>query len=172
MSADPALLTGLGAAISLFLAGSGAAYGTSHASIFALRHPTNHSVMTMSPVIIAGVLAVYGVIVGTLLALKLSSASPAITTVEGYKNLCAGLSVGLACLASGVGMGNYYKMINDNEYYFVGGGSGGGSGKSASGSGGEGSASKKCNFVTFALCMVYLEAIGLYGLIVSLFLIW
>jgi V-type H+-transporting ATPase proteolipid subunit len=168
MSADPTLLTGLGAATALFLAGSGAAYGTSHASIFALRHPTNHSVMTMSPVIISGVLAVYGVIVGTLLALKLSSASPVITTVEGYKNLCAGLSVGLACLASGVGMGNYYKMVNDNEYYFVGGGGG----KSAAGSGGEGSASKKCNFVTFALCMVYLEAIGLYGLIVSLFLIW
>ncbi len=119
----------------------------------------------MSPVIISGVLALYGVIVGTLLALKLSPTSTMITTVEGYKNLCAGLSVGLACLASGVGMGNYYKMINDNDYYFVGG-----SGKSAGG--GEGSASKKCNFVTFALCMVYLEAIGLYGLIVSLFLIW
>ncbi|KAL3758229.1 hypothetical protein ACHAWU_004867 [Discostella pseudostelligera] len=168
MSADPTLLTGLGAALSLFLAGSGAAYGTSHASIFALRsHPNNHSFMTMSPVIISGVLALYGVIVGTLLALKLSPTSTMITTVEGYKNLCAGLSVGLACLASGVGMGNYYKMVNDNDYYFVGGG---GSGKSAGG--GEGSASKKCNFVTFALCMVYLEAIGLYGLIVSLFLIW
>lgn len=165
MSADPTLLTGLGAAIALFLAGSGAAYGTSHASIYALRsHPSNHSFLTMSPVIISGVLAVYGVIVGTLLALKLSS-SDGITTVDGYKNLCAGLSVGLACLASGVGMGNYYKMVNDNEYYFVGGGS---SGKSS----GEGSASKKCNFVTFALCMVYLEAIGLYGLIVSLLLIW
>ena len=166
MSADPTLLTGLGAAIALFLAGSGAAYGTSHASIYALRsHPSNHSFLTMSPVIISGVLAVYGVIVGTLLALKLSSSDGIITTVDGYKNLCAGLSVGLACLASGVGMGNYYKMVNDNEYYFVGGG---GSGKSS----GEGSASKKCNFVTFALCMVYLEAIGLYGLIVSLLLIW
>ncbi len=170
MSTDPTLLTGLGAAISLLLAGAGAAYATSHASIFALRHPTNHSVVTMSPVIISGVLAVYGVIVGTLLALKLtsggstSSSPPILSTVEGYKNLCAGLSVGVACLASGTGMGTYYKMINENEYYFVGGVKDGAGAK-------EGSASKKCNVVTFGLCMVYLEAIGLYGLIVALLLI-
>mmetsp|Transcript_31008 Transcript_31008/g.66014 ORF Transcript_31008/g.66014 Transcript_31008/m.66014 type:complete len:166 (-) Transcript_31008:56-553(-) len=153
----PVLLTGLGAALSLFLAGGGAAYATAHASVFAIRH---RDLMAMVPVVQAGVLAVYGIIIGYKLSAKMTADDVAISDADGYKFLCAGLSVGLACLASGYGMGNYLSQLNESEYYFVR------RGKKDE----KENASKKFSFVTFVLCLIYLEAIGLYGLIVALFL--
>ena len=120
--------------------------------------------MAMVPVVQAGVLAVYGIIIGYMLCRKLDYTDDkvySISTIDGYKYLCAGLSVGLSCFVSGIGMARYLKMINDNEYYFVR------KGKADD----KENASKKFNFVTFVLCLIYLEAIGLYGLIVALFLI-
>ncbi|KAL7517777.1 hypothetical protein ACHAWX_002665 [Stephanocyclus meneghinianus] len=70
MSPNPTLLTGLGAAFSLFLSGAGAAFATSHASMFAIRHPTT---MAMIPVIEAGLLALYGFIIGYLLTRKINA---------------------------------------------------------------------------------------------------
>ena len=157
MSSDPILLTGLGAALALFLSGTGAAYATSHASVFAIRHK---DLMAMVPVVQAGVLAVYGIIIGYKLSTKLTVENVSMSDVDGYKNLCAGLSVGLSCLASGFGMGLYLKHLNKLEYYFVRKGA----------ADNKENASKKMSFITFVLCMIYLEAIGLYGLIVALFL--
>jgi len=159
MSADPTLLTGLGAASSLFLCGGGASYATAHASMFAMRHQDR---MAMIPVIQAGVLAVYGVIIGYLLTKKIN-ADAVMSVADGYKYLSAGLSVGLACLASGMGMALYLTKLNEAEYFFVRKGQG------ASPPSGE--ASKKGSYTTFILCLIYLEAIGLYGLIVALFLV-
>ncbi|KAL7510329.1 hypothetical protein ACHAXN_007289 [Cyclotella atomus] len=158
MSPDPTLLTGLGAALSLFLCGSGAAYATAHSSMFAIRHQDK---MAMIPVIQAGVLAVYGVIIGYLLTRKINDE---LTIVDGYKYLSAGLSVGLACLTSGCGMAMYVKKLNEEGYFFVR------KGKSEP-SATSGEASKKGGYVPFVLCLIYLEAIGLYGLIVALFLV-
>mmetsp|Transcript_21651 Transcript_21651/g.39745 ORF Transcript_21651/g.39745 Transcript_21651/m.39745 type:complete len:162 (-) Transcript_21651:86-571(-) len=158
MSADPTLLTGLGAALALFLSGTGAAYATSHASVFAIRHK---DLMAMVPVVQAGVLAVYGIIIGYKLSTKLTVEDVSMSDADGYKNLCAGLSVGLSCLASGFGMGLYLKHLNKLEYYFV---------RKGKGADGKENASKKMSFTTFVLCLIYLEAIGLYGLIVALFL--
>ncbi|KAL7553356.1 hypothetical protein ACHAWF_016634 [Thalassiosira exigua] len=107
MAADPLLLTGLGAALALFLTGAGASYATVHASVFAIRHK---DLMAMVPVVQAGVLAVYGIIIGYKLSTKLSAEDGSAVVLEasdGYKNLCAGLSVGLSCLVSGYGMGKY-----------------------------------------------------------------
>ncbi|KAL7529237.1 hypothetical protein ACHAXR_002859 [Thalassiosira sp. AJA248-18] len=58
-------------------------------------------------------------------------------------------------------MGNYLSQLNTSEYYFVRKGKADDKEK----------ASKKFDFVTFVLCLIYLEAIGLYGLIVALFLV-
>ena len=153
----PILHTGLGAALALFLTGGGAAYATVPASIFAIRHK---DLMAMVPVVQAGVLAVYGVIIGYKLSMKLTEEDAIISESEGYKYLSAGLSVGLSCLASGYGMGKYLSQINNSEYYFVRKGR-----KDM-----KENASKKFDFTTFVLCLIYLEAIGLYGLIVALFL--
>jgi V-type H+-transporting ATPase proteolipid subunit len=156
MSPDPTLLSGLGAALSLFLCGSAAAVATAHASMFAIRH---QDLFAMVPVVQAGVLAVYGIIIGYLLTKKIN-ADDEMTIADGYKFLCAGLSVGLACLASGMGMTLYLKKLNDEEYFFV-----------RKGQAAPPKESKKGSFTTFILCLIYLEAIGLYGLIVALFLV-
>jgi len=58
-------------------------------------------------------------------------------------------------------MALYLKKLNTEGYYFVR------KGKADD----KENASKKFDFVTFVLCLIYLEAIGLYGLIVALFLI-
>lgn len=156
MSPNPTLLTGLGAAFSLFLSGAGAAFATSHASMFAIRHPTT---MAMIPVIEAGLLALYGFIIGYLLTRKIN-AKDDMALADGYKCMCAGLSLGLACLASGVGMGMNLKKLNDEGYFFVQ------KGKAAPDGG-----SKKGSFFQFILCFVFFDAIGLYGLIVALCLL-
>jgi len=152
------LHTGLGAALALFLSGGGAAYASAHASIFATRHK---DLMAMVPVVQAGVLAVYGVIIGYLISRKITAEDAIVTDMDGYKYLCAGLSVGLSCVASGYGMGNYLSQLNADAYYFVRKGK----------VGDKDNASKKFDFVTFILCLIYQEAIGLYGLIIALFLV-
>ena len=118
--------------------------------------------MAMVPVIQAGVLAVYGIIISYLLQTKLNDASLAPSLEEGYKYLCAGLAVGFSCVTSGYGMGKFLKQLNnDNNWYFVRRGQ-----KDETEN-----ASRKMSFVTFVLCLIFLEAIGLYGLIVALFLV-
>ena len=87
-----------------------------------------------------------------------------ISSAEGYKLFSAGLSVGLACLASGYGMGSFLSKLNDESYYFVRKGKEEPKQQATS-------ASKKFSFTTFVLCLIYLEAIGLYGLIIALFLV-
>jgi V-type H+-transporting ATPase proteolipid subunit len=154
---DPTLLAGLGCALAIFLCGLGAAYATNHASFFALRH---QDMMAMVPVVQAGVLAVYGIIIAYLIQSRITDT---LSIVEAYKFFAAGLTVGLACLASGVGMSKFLSQINDSEFYFVR------KGKAEESK--QGTASKKFSFVTFVLCLIYLEAIGLYGLIIALFLV-
>ena len=153
---DPTLLAGLGCALSVFLCGLGSAYATSHASMFALRH---QDLMAMVPVVQAGVLAVYGMIIAYLIQSRITDSLP---TADAYKFFSAGLSVGLACLVSGFGMGEYLKQCNEGELFFV---------RRGKAEPKQGSASKKISFTAFVLCLIYLEAIGLYGLIVALFLV-
>lgn len=84
---------------------------------------------------------------------------------DGYRNLSAGLAVGLACLASGLGMAKFLESHARSVYV---------SDRR------EGNESEEplllssrpavTNFWTFTFVLVFLEAIGLYGLIVALFL--
>ena len=116
--------------------------------------------MAMVPVIQAGVLAVYGIIISYLLQKKLdASQEPSLD--EGYKYLCAGLAVGVSCFTSGYGMGKFLKQLNNDNWYFVRRGH-----KDETEN-----ASRKMSFVTFVLCLIFLEAIGFYGLIVALYLV-
>ena len=115
--------------------------------------------MAMIPVIQAGVLAVYGVIIGYLISKKMN-AEGELSVGDGYRYLSAGLSVGLSCFASGMGMASYLMKMNEKEHFCVR------AGKSE-----PGPARLKVSYTTFILCLIYLEAIGLYGLIVALFLV-
>lgn len=176
MTIDPQLLTGLGAAMSIFLAAAGSAIATSHAGIYAVRGNDKGLLVAFSPIVIAGVLAIYGIIVSVLLVGKFKDD---MTEVEGYRNLSAGLSVGLACCASGLGLASFMKQINEHSTVVVGQGTSNTNtspetaplmGRNNNNNGDSNNKVYTINFISLLLCLVFLEAIGLYGLIVALFL--
>jgi V-type H+-transporting ATPase proteolipid subunit len=165
MAVDPELLTGLGAIAAMFLTATGSALASSHAGVFALRSNYEGLWKNFVPIMQAGVLAIYGIIVSVILVGQFKTT---MTAVDGYRNLSAGLSVGLTCWASGWGMAKFLKQFNE---------------QSSSptiqpsqmteplvGRRAEAVIPKPINFVHFCFVMIFLEAIGLYGLIVALFL--
>jgi V-type H+-transporting ATPase 16kDa proteolipid subunit len=140
----PELLTGLGAAAAIFLSSLGSCIASAPAGIFALRAEIDSdSMLSFGPIMIAGVLAMYGLIISIILISKLMVDEP-ITKKDGYKALSAGLVVGLSCLASGYGMSRFIEQSMTMDF-------------------------TQFTFRYF-LCLVYIEAIGLYGLIVALML--
>merc|ERR1712130_392062 len=93
------------------------------------------------PVIISGVLAIYGLIYSVIALQQITSG---LTEAQGYGILGAGLTVGLCCLVSGIATGK------------------------ATFAGLPQAAQSSRNFVGLCLILVYCEAIGLYGLIAAL----
>ena len=165
MSANPELLTGLGAAISIFLTSAGSAVASVPAAKYVVR--SNGGVLSFAPIIISGVLAIYGIIVSVLLAYKMKGSTD---VVSGYKNISAGLSVGLACLASGFGMARFLEdsiatSVVEQETTA-------GSETEPLMSRGRFATTKMLAepSIRFLMVMTFLEAIGLYGLIVAWFL--
>lgn len=157
----------LGAALAIFLTAAGSAIASSHAGVYAVR---GSDYKAFYPIIISGVLAIYGIIVAVLLVGKLNQGE--ISQVDGYRNLSAGLAVGLACCASGLGLANFIKQINDHHpttSSLVT--SNGPESEPLVGRRAEALHQKPINFLHLCLSLVFLEAIGLYGLIVALFLL-
>jgi V-type H+-transporting ATPase proteolipid subunit len=161
--ADPQLLTGLGSALSIFLAGAGSAIASSEGAIYARR---KKGVIAFVPIIISGVLSIYGIIIAIILVGKMASSSEQeMTEVSGYRHLSAGLAVGLASLVSGLGIARFLNHLNKEAVIAI-------------------EDDLECskaqplvqhgeepNFVNLAFGLIFLEAIALYGLIVALFLI-
>jgi ATP synthase proteolipid subunit len=182
MTVDPTLLSGLGAALSIFLAAIGSATASAEAGIFAIRSSKASSpVRAFAPIVISGVLAIYGIIVSVLISAKLrSSATGELTAADGYRYLCAGLSVGLACAAAGSGLATFIRKSNEGSFCRppssaiaavspqaepLLGGTRAGDASSAIVFG-----PPEFDFRYFCV-LVFHEAIGLYGLIVALALI-
>jgi len=163
MTVSPELLTGLGSAASIFFTSMGAALASAHAGTYAIR---GHSgFRDFCPIIVSGVLAIYGIIVSVLLVGKLTEGT--LSEVDGYRNLSAGLAVGLACLASGIGLSKFLKQCNEGT--IVGSRSSAGLAEPLVGSQRRAEI-RQPSIVKLCLCLSFLEAIGLYGLIVALFL--
>jgi V-type H+-transporting ATPase proteolipid subunit len=159
--ANPTLLTGLGAALSIFLCSVGSIVASAPSGLFALQ---TVGVFSMTPIIISGVLAIYGIIISVLLSKKMESD---ISESEGYKYLSAGLAVGTACLMSGVGMAKFLDLYSKSPVSLT---------STDRAEQEEPLISPTRRFLRnptakFMMVFVFLEAIGLYGLIVSLFLI-
>ncbi|KAF7329088.1 hypothetical protein MKEN_00169300 [Mycena kentingensis (nom. inval.)] len=93
------------------------------------------------PVIMAGIIAIYGLVVSVLIA---SDLSVAMSLAQGFVQLGAGLSVGLAGLAAGFAIG----IVGD--------------------AGVRGTAQQPRLFVGMILILIFAEVLGLYGLIVAL----
>jgi V-type H+-transporting ATPase 16kDa proteolipid subunit len=173
MTFSPELLTGLGAAASIFLSSIGSAIASVHGGMYALHSPFGW--YGFGPVIIGGVLSIYGLIIAIILCGKLNATS-ILSESDGYRHLSAGLAVGFACLCSGMGMGQFVKMSMSPPP------------SSSSHSRNEdddaaqpllfsGTSMTAPTFFFFPktitrlmLVLVFLEAIGLYGLIVAVFL--
>merc|ERR1712014_17929 len=96
------------------------------------------------PVVMAGILAIYGVVVAVLIAGQLTEKG--YTLFKGFLHLGAGLSVGLAGLAAVYAIG----IVGD--------------------AGVRGTAQQPRLFVGMILILIFAEVLGLYGLIVAIYL--
>ena len=122
----------------------GAAYGTAKSSIgisnLGMVQPEK-IFRALIPIIMAGILGIYGLIVAVLLNTKAKAGD---SGKEGYKLLGAGLCCGFSALASGFAIGI------------------------AGEAGIRAYAQTDSIFVGMILIMIFAEAIGLYGMIVAI----
>jgi len=96
----------------------------------------------------AGILGIYGLIVAVILQGKIpvQSATAAWTYADGYKNLASGLACGLSGLGAGMAVG----IVGDAGVRAFG--------------------QQERLYIGMLLILIFAEALGLYGLIVSLVL--
>jgi len=141
----------LGAALGIFFANAGGAYGIAvgFTGYVALgRTPRVDRTLLIKglvPAIMASVRGVYGLIISILISTQLKPDN--YSMVKGFAHLFAGLAVGLSGLASGYSMG----VIGDVGLSAV--------------------AQKPRLYIHILLIIIFCEAIGLYGLIISLILV-
>lgn len=124
----------------------GAAYGTAKSSLGIASMSIKHPELIMKaiiPVVMAGIIAIYGLVVAVLLA---GSLSPLYSTFRAFLNLGAGIAVGLSGLASGFAIG----IVGD--------------------AGVRAAAMQPKLFVGIVLILIFAEVLGLYGLIVAIYL--
>eukprot|EP00761_Pharyngomonas_kirbyi_P011233 gb/GECH01011258.1/.p1 GENE.gb/GECH01011258.1/~~gb/GECH01011258.1/.p1 ORF type:complete len:168 (+),score=24.45 gb/GECH01011258.1/:1-504(+) len=135
----------MGSAAALVFANLGAAYGTAKSGVgIAHLGVMNHNLVLKGivPVIMAGVLGIYGLIVAVIIATSIDGS--AYSSYKGFAHLAAGLAVGLSGLASGMAIG----IVGDSGVRAYG--------------------KQQKVFVGLILILIFAEALGLYGLIVSL----
>jgi V-type H+-transporting ATPase proteolipid subunit len=96
------------------------------------------------PVVMAGVLGIYGLIVAVILVQKINDND--YSYYDGYKHLASGLCCGLSSLAAGMAIG----IVGD--------------------AGVRANAQQDKIFVGMILILIFAEALGLYGLIIALIL--
>lgn len=141
----------LGAASAIVFSSFGAAYGTakSGTGIAAMAVMRPELIMkSIIPVVMAGIIAIYGLVVAAILANGIEGGGKAngYTLYKGFLHLGAGLSVGLSGLAAGFAIG----IVGD--------------------AGVRGTAQQPRLFVGMILILIFAEVLGLYGLIVALVL--
>ncbi|KAJ3101534.1 v-type proton ATPase 16 kDa proteolipid subunit 2 [Phlyctochytrium planicorne] len=137
-----------GASAAMVLSSLGAAYGTAKsgigiAGIGAFRPEL--MMKALIPVVMAGIIAVYGLVVAVLVANDISPAKK-YSLYAGALHMGAGLSTGLSGLAAGYAVGIVGDACVRGYLY------------------------QPRLFVGMVLILIFAEVLGLYGLIVSLIL--
>merc|ERR1711924_63628 len=135
----------MGCACALVFACLGAAYGTAKSGVGVANMGVLHADMVMKsiiPIIMAGVLGIYGLIVAVLLGSGIDKEPYGYASFSGY----AGLSCGMAGLSAGIAIG----IVGD--------------------AGVRANARQPKLFIGVILILIFAEALGLYGLIVALIL--
>ena len=96
------------------------------------------------PVIMAGILGIYGLIISLLIFQKIKPDT--YTFFEGYKHLASGLCCGVSSLAAGLSIG----IVGD--------------------AGVRANAQQEAVYVGMILILIFAEALGLYGMIIAIVL--
>ena len=141
----------LGIACALVFANLGAAYGTAKSAvgISSLAVIDSSKIFQgLIPIIMAGILGIYGVIISVIANAQIKSAGNDFNDKKGYTFLGAGLSCGLSALAAGLAIG----VAGD--------------------AGVRAYAQTDGIFVGMILILIFAEAIGLYGLIVAIIMLF
>ena len=136
----------MGIASALVFANLGAAYGTAKSGVgicsMGVLKP-DKIIKSVIPVIMAGILGIYGLIVAVILNQKIGNSY---SYKKGYSHLSSGLCCGLSSLGAGIAIGiggdAGVRALGQTDKIFVG----------------------------MMLILIFAEALGLYGLIVSLIL--
>merc|ERR1719474_1004538 len=139
----------LGVSSAIVFSCLGAAYGTARAGAglasMGVMYP--HVVMKcMIPVVMAGVLGIYGLIISVILLQSIKNVTTDYTAYDAYAQLGAGLACGLSSLASGYAIG----IVGDYGVRAV--------------------AKQPQLYVGMILMLIFSEALALYGLIVAIVL--
>ncbi|XP_053600133.1 V-type proton ATPase 16 kDa proteolipid subunit c [Plodia interpunctella] len=137
----------MGAASAIIFSALGAAYGTakSGTGIAAMSVMRPELIMkSIIPVVMAGIIAIYGLVVAVLIAGALDEGNYSL--YKGFIHLGAGLAVGFSGLAAGFAIG----IVGD--------------------AGVRGTAQQPRLFVGMILILIFAEVLGLYGLIVAIYL--
>ncbi|KAH8284641.1 hypothetical protein KR018_009505, partial [Drosophila ironensis] len=136
----------LGAVSAIVFSTLGAAYGTAKSAVgisaMAIKHP-QLIMKAIIPVVMAGIIAIYGLVIAVLLA---GSLKKSLSSFKGYLNLSAGLAVGISGMAAGIAIG----VVGE--------------------AGVRASAQQPKLFVSVILILIFAEVLGLYGLIVAIYL--
>jgi len=145
----PPLLGVMGAGFAMMFSALGAAYGTAKSGTGIASMAVMKPELIMKciiPVVMAGIVAIYGLVVAVLIAGQVDTPTMGYTAFKGFMHLGAGLSVGLSGLAAGLAIG----VVGD--------------------SGVRGIAQQPRLFVGMILILIFAEVLGLYGLIVAIYL--
>lgn len=139
----------LGATSAMVFCAFGAAYGTAKSGVgiaaMAVMRP-ELIMKSVIPVVMAGIVAIYGLVVAVLISGRIDSAANGYGMHTSFYHLGSGLSVGLSGLAAGYAIG----VVGD--------------------AGVRGTAQQPKLFVGMILILIFAEVLGLYGLIVALLL--
>ncbi|KAG4302065.1 hypothetical protein PCK1_001624 [Pneumocystis canis] len=136
----------LGCAIAIVFTSFGAAYGTAKSGVGIMSMGVFHPELMIKssiPVVMAGIIAIYGLVVSVLISGGLKQQLSLYTS---FIQLGAGLAVGLSGLAAGFAIG----IVGD--------------------AGVRGTAQQPRLYVGMILILIFSEVLGLYGLIVALLL--
>lgn len=136
----------MGVTSAIVFANLGAAYGTAKSGVGIMSMGVLRPELMMKsiiPVVMAGVLGIYGLITSVIINEKLNEPSK-YSAYAGYAHLGAGLTVGMSSLAAGMAIG----IVGD--------------------AGVRANAQQTRLFVGMILILIFAEALGLYGLIIGL----
>uniref|UniRef100_A0A1B6C4C7 V-type proton ATPase proteolipid subunit n=1 Tax=Clastoptera arizonana TaxID=38151 RepID=A0A1B6C4C7_9HEMI len=139
----------MGASSAIIFSALGAAYGTAKSGVGIAAMSVMRPELIMKsiiPVVMAGIIAIYGLVIAILITGQLTKSTEGYTIFKGFMHLGAGLAVGFSGLAAGFAIG----IVGD--------------------AGVRGTAQQPRLFVGMILILIFAEVLGLYGLIVGIFL--